>query len=164
MKRFNLFLSIWVGLCLLIGALLLLPTGNIEPAQAAVPVLAGEDGTRDTITPTNLSASGVAQTLSAASGDGHKFSNTNRDILVVTNDYTDTVTLTIVTGGQVGGLDIDDIDISLTAGQTKMAGPFETTIFNQTSGSDAGKIYINFDAAVTGTVANSVTLSVFRTP
>jgi hypothetical protein len=128
----------------------------------AAPAASGEDGTRDTITPTSVLDTGVEMTLAAASGDGHKFANTGDEIVVVTNDYTATVTLTVVTGGTAGGHPIDDVDIELEAGETTLAGPFETAIFNQTSGSDAGRVYLTFDATVTGTVADSVTLNVYR--
>lgn len=140
------------------------PEARPEGSPQAAPQMSGEDGTRDIITPTNLSDAGVAMTLAAASGDGHKFPNTGRELVVVTNDYTATITLTVVTGGQVGGHDIDDVDVALTAGQTKMVGPFNTAIFSQHSGSDAGRVYLDWSAAVTGTVADSVTLAVFRIP
>lgn len=130
--------------------------------QPGITRAAGEDGTRDVITPTVISDAGTTMTLAAASGDGHKFPNTGREFVVVTNDYTATVTLTIITGGQAGGIAIDDVDVSLSAGASKIVGPFNPAIFNQNSGSDAGRIYLDWSAAVTGTVANSVTLNVYR--
>lgn len=148
-------LAIVVSILLVV---LLLPA-LVQPVATRA---AGEDGTRDVITPTVLSDAGTTMTLAAASGDGHKFPNTGRELVVVTNDYTATVTLTVVTGGTAGGIAISDVDISLTAGQSKIVGPFNTAIFNQPSGSDAGRIYLNWSAAVTGTAANSVTLNVYR--
>lgn len=148
-------LAIVVSILLVV---LLLPA-LVQPVATRA---AGEDGTRDVITPTVLSDAGTTMTLAAASGDGHKFPNTGREFVVVTNSYTATVTLTVVTGGNAGGIAISDVDVSLTAGQSKIVGPFNTAIFNQPSGSDAGRIYLNWSAAVTGTAANSVTLNVYR--
>ncbi len=127
--------------------------------MVSLPVFAAsEDGTRDAITATPLANTGVTQSLSASSGDGHSFTNTGRQFILVTNDYTDTVTMTVVTGGTVSGLAIADVDVTLTAGQTKLVGPFSSSVFNQSSSTD---VYINFDSAVTGTVASSVTLAIF---
>lgn len=134
----------------------------MQPAHEAQA--AGENGVRDVITPTALLDTGVTMTLAAASGDGHKFVNNGDEIIVVTNDYTDTITMTVVTGGTAGGLAIDDVDVALAAGATKIVGPFTTSIFNQRSGSDAGRVYINWNATVTGTVASSVTLAVYTVP
>lgn len=160
----KLYSSLGLSLGLLIIVVLSLVSlaglaGSLQPAYAA-----GEDGTRNTITPTNILATGVTQSLSAASGDGHQFANTGEEVVIVDNDYTETITLTIVTGGTVGGLAIADVDVAVAAGATALAGPFDTAIFNQASGAAAGKVYLTFNAAVTGTVANSVTLNVYRVP
>lgn len=145
MKR--LAISVLLGLLLVSLALLI-------PAYAA-----GEDGARDAITATTLANSGITMTLSAASGDGHSFTNTGREFIVVTNDYTAAVTLTIVTGGTVGGLDIEDVDVAVATDTTKIIGPFSPSLFNQSGTTDT---YLNFDAAVTGTVAVSVTLAAYK--
>jgi len=159
MRRFKqVSIGLFTGLVVLVGALGLMPVSHAAPMQA------GEDGTRDTITPTTITDGGITQTLAAASGDGHKLKNNGREIVVVSNGYTATVTMTIVTGGSVGGHPIDDVTVGLTAGTTKMAGPFRTAIFNQPSGDDAGRIYLNWSSNVTGTVANSVTLHVYTVP
>jgi hypothetical protein len=156
--------GIAVGLLVLLGSVGLLPAADRAEVVYAAPVLSSEDGTRDTITPVTIVDSAITQTLAAASGDGHKFRNNGREIIVVSNGYTATITMTIVTGGSVGGHSIDDVDVTLTVGATKMAGPFRTAIFNQPSGSDAGRIYLNWNATVTGTVADSVTLAVYTVP
>lgn len=164
MKRISRLLAGPVlALMVLFGTLGLLPAGDHQVDQAAAaPALSSEDGTRDSITPTTLDDDGITQTLAAASGDGHKFTNGGREFVVVNNGYTATVTMTVVTGGSVDGHAIDDITVGLSAGQTKIVGPFRTSIFNQPSGSDAGQVYLNWNATVTGTVADSVTLAVYR--
>jgi len=149
--------SILPGLILVGLAILGLVALGGNPAYAA-----GEDGTRDTITPTAIIVTGTTQSLGAASGDGQKFANTGDDFVLVTNGYTATVTLTVVTGGSVGGIAIADVEKSIAAGAVVLIGPFNKSIFDQPSGTDAGKIYLNWDATVTGTVASSVTLAVYR--
>lgn len=126
-----------------------------QPAQAA-----GEDGVRDTITVTTVLATGITNTLAAASGDGHKFINQGTEFIYVLNSYTATITMTVVTGGRVNGVEIDDVDVAVGAGVAKLVGPFPMKPFNQLT--DAGKVYINWSAAVTGTAANSVTLAVYK--
>jgi len=157
----SMFRSVLIGLVLVAALLagLAITAGN----QPAAVWAAGEDGTRDTITPTAIAVTGTTQSLGAASGDGQKFANTGDDFILVTNDYTDTVTLTVVTGGTVGGIAISDVDVTLAGtGTTKLIGPFNKSIFDQPSGTDVGKVYLNWNAAVTGTVASSVTLAVYR--
>lgn len=136
---------------------------NTAPAYAA-PMMASEDGTRDTITPTTVLNTGITQSLAAASGDGHKFSNTGNEFVLVANSTGSTITMTVVTGATVDDIAIADVDVAVDDGDTALVGPFATSIFNQTSGDDAGKVYLTWDAAVTGTTANSVTLAVYKLP
>lgn len=138
----------------IVCAIILLTLGSLVQA-------AGEDGTRDAITPTPMAVTGITVSLSAASGDGHSFLNTGDTFVMITNSYTDTITPTFVTPGQVGGLNIEDVSVAISAGQTKLIGPFAIGLFNQPSGSDKNRVYLNWNATVTGTVANSVTLAVF---
>jgi hypothetical protein len=153
-----------LGLSLGLLVIVVLSLVSLAGLAGAIPLAyaAGENGVREVITPTNLAATGLTQALSAASGDGHQFANTGREVVIVNNGHSETITLTIVTGGTVGGLDIEDVDVAIDAGDTALVGPFETPIFNQTSGAAAGRVYLNWSAAVTGTVANSVTLNVYR--
>jgi hypothetical protein len=149
-----------IALTLIIGlALLGLLWPVMKPAKAA-----GEDGTRDAITVTNLAVTGTTQTLAAASGDGHKFVNNERTFVTITNGYTATITATFVTPATQGGLAIEDVAVALTTGQTRMVGPFPKGLFDQQSGADKGMVYLTWDSAVTGTVANSVTLKVYALP
>lgn len=155
--------SLGLALGLLVIAMVMLAClaglAGTQPAYAA-----GEDGTRDVITPTALAATGVTMSLGAASGDGQQFENTGQEIVIITNGYTDTITMTVVTGGQVGGLDIEDVDIAVAPGATRLAGPFTKAIFDQPTATGVRSVYLDFDAAVTGTVAGSVTLHVYQVP
>jgi hypothetical protein len=154
----NEFVAVCLALLILVVSMLTLPT--------AIEVMAAnEDNVRDVITPTNFSTLGITQSLSVASGDGHYFINTNNEIVIVENGYTATITLTVVTGGSVSSLDIEDVEMGISAGEIALIGPFPTAVFNQSISGEANrKVYLNFNSAVTGTVANSVTLNVYRMP
>ena len=156
-KTFSLGLAFCVAMILM--ALTLIPLTMLEPAHAA-PL--GVGGTRATLTVTEILATGVAESLATSDGDGHKFLNTGKEFLIITNDYTDTVTATIVTAYTFAGYDIADVDVGVAAGATQLVGPFNTSVFNYRTGSDKGYVYINWDAAVTGTVASSVTLLAYQ--
>lgn len=154
MKRFEkVFWSL-----VLAGVALAIAIGQI----AGLAQAAGENGVRDNLTVAEVVVTGTTQALTAASGDGHKFTNTGRELVMITNDYTATITATFVTPGQVGGLAIADVDVAIAAGATKLVGPFQIGLFNQKSGTDKNKVYLNWDVAVTDTVASSVTLQVFK--
>lgn len=148
MKHKLILLSVLV--ILIIG----LAAGGLAGVDAA-PLLA-----RGTLTATDLTPSGSTVSLTQSNSDGHKFSNSNKQFIMATNAHTATVTMTIVTGGQVGGYDISDITVAVGAGASVLAGPFPTHIFNQPSGSDAGKIYVNWDSSVAA-VSSSVTIGVY---
>lgn len=149
-----------IGLLMIMAALFGLAAIGAPDVEAA-PLSAG--GTRAALTVTQISRAGVTETLYAADGDGYKFSNNGYVWVKVLNDYTDTITATFVTPGTVDGLPIDDLDIAVPAdGGTRLVGPFPPSQYNQPSGTDAGKVYLNFDAAVTGTVASSVTVGAWR--
>lgn len=151
----KLFLPTFGGF--LAAAIVVMILGLFTPKNVAQA--ANEDGTRDIITPTTMSFEGITQTLAVASGDGHAFANTGETWIVIANAYTATITATFVTAREVDGLPVDDVEVVLTAGTTKIAGPFPTGVFNQTSGTYKNKVFLNWDTAVTATVANSVTLA-----
>lgn len=150
----NQFIAFCLALMLLTVVMLTLPVGNI--------IAAGEDNIRDVITSTIVLNTGITQTLSAASGDGHKFVNSGKNIIVVNNTTGDTITMTIVTGGTYGGIALADVDVSIDNNDTALIGPFNGNVFNQLSGADAGYVYLNWNDEITGTVANSVTLAVYK--
>lgn len=138
--------------------------GLLSPVNqaGAAPMGAGEDGTRDIITPTLLTFNGIARTLSVASGDGHKFANNGETFVEISNAYSAAITATFVTPGSLNGIPLADIDVGVGVGATKIVGPFPIAAFNQPSGSDKGKVYINWSTNITGTPANSVTLAAYK--
>lgn len=145
-----LILAVALGALTAIGA----PVANAAPL--------GVGGTRAALTVTQITRSGLTETLYTADGDGHKFSNNGSVWVKVKNDYTSTITATFVTPGTVDGLSIADLDIAVPAGSNRLVGPFPPSQYNNSSGSDAGKVYLNWNTAVTGSVASSVTVGAWR--
>lgn len=128
-------------------------------AIPAKPVLAaGEDGTRDTITPTLTTYTGTARTLSAVSGDGNRFYNNGDTFLEVYNGYTATISATIV--GRLSPT--NSVTTAITAGSTYIFGPFNIRRFSQISAGNKNYVFINWDTNVTATVASSVTAAAFK--
>lgn len=124
-----------------------------QPAYAA-----GEDGTRDTITPTLAVYSGTIESLSAASGDGNRFYNNFQTWIVISNSYTATITATIV--GRTAPT--DSVDIAVDASERIIAGPFNIRRFSQVSAGNKNYVFIDWDDAVTDTVADSVFVGAFK--
>jgi len=141
---------------------LVLAFGVIGLLGNGVAYAAGENGVRDLITPTTSLLTGVTQTLTAVTGDGLKFQNTGKTFVVINNTSGSTITGTFTTAGTVDGLAIADVAVAVDTGATKIVGPFTTGVFNQPSGTDRGKIYLDWNAAVTGTVALSVTFAAYE--
>lgn len=89
----------------------------------------------------------------ADSGDGDKFRNTGKEFVHVVNGGGSPCLVTMVTPAQIKGLDIEDKVVTVAAGTDQMLGTFEPGLYNQPSGSDAGKTYIEYDQVTTVTVA-----------
>jgi hypothetical protein len=56
-------------------------------------------------------------------------------------------------------LGIEDVDVAVATDTTMIVGPFSSSAFNQSGSTD---VYLNWNSAVTGTVADSVTLAVYE--
>lgn len=156
MKNFKRLLLIVLVSLGITGGLIAPVMWLAQPAQAA-----GEDGTRDTITPTNIAVTGSTVTLAASSGDGHKFTNNGRTWVQIYNTSGSTITATFITPATTGGIAIADVEVAVANNTTKIVGPFQVGLFNQPNGADRNKVYLNWSSAVTGTTANSVTLAAF---
>lgn len=80
--------------------------------------------------------------LSAAAAvdaaNGNQFANTGREIIEVTNGAVSSITVTIITNGvhTAGGVNyaIADLTPTVTNGTSKVFGPFDTSLFNDSSG------------------------------
>ena len=112
----------------------------------------------DLPTPTSISQAGVVNpTFTAAIADGHMFANDGSIWLEVRNDDASSKTVTVQTGAvEQGDLAIADRTMVVPAGQVGYIGPFPSSPYNQPTGTDAGKVYIDYSATT------SVTVCLFR--
>jgi hypothetical protein len=101
---------------------------------------------RTEVTVVEASHEGVrADNGTAGTADGHYFANSGEEILVVKNSGAGSHTVTVPTPRTVEGLDVDDQEIAIPAGQVFAVGPFEPNTFNNT-GSNRGRVFVNYDA------------------
>jgi hypothetical protein len=89
-----------------------------------------------TINSTTTVATGVVLNALAAvdNTNGNQFANTGREMIEIANTNGPTLTVTIITAGvyTVGTTDyaVADINATINNAQTKIFGPFDTTLFN----------------------------------
>lgn len=96
--------------------------------------------------------SGLKPSLAAANADGNYFDNNGRVYLEVKNDDTASKTVTIQTPGTVDGLAIADLEVTVTAGESRKIGPFPTNIYNDAN----GRVNVSYSDVT------SVTVGAFR--
>lgn len=77
--------------------------------------------------------------------DGAMFTNNGDTRVWVNNSGAGAHVVTVVTPRTVEGLAVADKPYTIPAGKTALIGPFDPTTYNQPSGADAGKAYINAD-------------------
>lgn len=106
---------------------------------------------RTRLAATNVPAGGVDLNgaLTAANVDGHSLNVTGRETLLVFNGSTAAITVTLVTPGQVQGLDIADRVIPVAAGARQLI-PLQAGIYDQPNNAGA---FVNFSAVTTVSVA-----------
>src|SRR5688572_8313386 len=92
---------------------------------------------------------GLEATYAAAAGGGDTFKNDGRTIFHVKNASVGDITLTFTTPGLVGGVAIADPTVVVTAGEERIIGPFEPSIFNNSS----GLVAVGYSGVTTLTVA-----------
>ena len=83
-----------------------------------------------TSSPTSATALGAA----AVAAGGDQFLNDGDTILYFKNTNASSRTVTIATGGTIGGLAIADASVTLAQNDEKVVGPFRPDIFNDSSG------------------------------
>jgi hypothetical protein len=110
-------------------------------ARTALPIHRATPGTGLVLARTNAIA------------DGHMFTNSGDTLLLVKNDDASSKTITIPTPREVQGLALADPTYVVPAGEEWRIGPFDPATFNQPSGADAGKVYVNYSAVTSVTVA-----------
>lgn len=103
------------------------------------------------LTPTPISRLGIDPELvdTAASADGHQFTNTGREFIWVDNGSASPITVTLDIKETVDGQPVTDPTVTVAAGVAKMIGPFPTGVYND----DCGKVNFTVSLATTVTVA-----------
>jgi hypothetical protein len=86
------------------------------------------------ITVQNIAISGLEETFASAAGGGDTFKNDGRTFFHVKNGSGGNITLTFTTPGKIGGVDIANPEVVCDAGEERLIGPFEPSIFNNASG------------------------------
>lgn len=82
------------------------------------------------------------------SANNHVMANNGEVFLIARNaDGAAPHTVTIVTPGTVGGLAITDQAVAVPASSTRLIGPLDPDVYDQPSGADAGKVYVNVDSS-----------------
>lgn len=107
---------------------------------------------RSALTLQNITLAGLTPALAAANVDGNMFTNDGTEFIDVANAAVGSMTVTVQTPGTVGGNLIADKVITVGAGVTKRIGPFPTDVYNQTTGADRGKVYLDYSSVTTVTV------------
>ncbi len=82
-------------------------------------------------------------TMSNADPSGDTWNNTGNEVLLVENGGTGAVTLTFITYATVDGLAVNDLQISVPAGETHLIGPFPTGVYNDAN----GQTMVNYTSA-----------------
>lgn len=105
---------------------------------------------RTTLSVQTIDVDGLEASYTAANGDGHSFANDGRVILHVKNDDAADKTITIQTPATTReGVDIDEVEVTVTAGEDRFIGPFSRKNFNQAS----GVVYVDYSAVTSVTIA-----------
>lgn len=108
------------------------------------------------LTVVDVDDTGTAESFANAdTSNGNSFANDGRTFLLLYNNgSTGSATVTIATAATVDGFAVGDNAITLTTTQRKVAGPFEPSIYNDSSG--------NVNMTITGTGAADVDLMVIK--
>jgi hypothetical protein len=100
---------------------------------------------RTNLTVIEITRTGVdlATTLEAGNADGEMFYNGGDVLLAVENLNAADCTVTVVSPRTVDGLAVSDLTVVVSQDEVMLIGPFPRDTFNQPSGDDAGKVYVN---------------------
>ena len=109
-------------------------------------------------TPLIGSTTSQAATAQASHADGHMFDNTSGDVNVILENGTgSSANVTFVTTKTVDGLAVADKVVAVAAGASVLVGRFAAGTYNQQSGADEDKVYVDF-----GTVDPLITATYIR--
>lgn len=108
---------------------------------------------RTALTTQDLDADGLDLSLTAANADGHTLDGGGNVVLVVNNGSGADVDVTFQTSYSSGGLDLADRVVTVPAGDTIYCPRLAPRLFDRATGAtDAGKVYVDFEAVTTVTV------------
>ena len=96
---------------------------------------------------------GTQVTYEAANVDGNAYPNTGSEIVHVINGSGGSITVTAVTPATQAGLAIADLAVAIPAGEDRFIGRLSKKTFNQPSGADADKVYLDYSSVTSLTVA-----------
>lgn len=113
---------------------------------------------RTDLTVQTVAVGGLVLVDEAANVDGEMFINTGKEMVLVRNAAGAPVNVTLVTGKTVDGLAVADRVVAVTNATTVLIGPLSTDLYNQPSGADKNKVYVDF-ASVT-----NIFVAVIRLP
>jgi len=101
---------------------------------------------RANLTPVELDDAGVAIPAgTTGTADGYSFTNHGKEIVGIKNGGAAPHTVTVQTPATRDDLDIDEREVTIAAGATKLIGPLTPSIYNQV-GDDSGKVFVDLDA------------------
>ncbi len=96
---------------------------------------------------------GLNPAYTAAPLDGHMIPGDGEVYIHVKNAGAASINVTIQTGGTLMGEPVTDKVVAVPNGGERLIGPFPPALYNQPSGVDAGKVYVDFSAVTSVTVA-----------
>lgn len=105
------------------------------------------------LTATAITRAGVDVVGASADGAGDEWANTGYEVVEVKNGGGAGITVTLDVQATVDGAAVTDPTVSISAGQTKIIGPFAKGIYNNTS---------NDRAKITYSGVTSVTVKVLK--
>lgn len=109
---------------------------------------------RAALTVQSVTRLGIQPSYVAAESDGNSFNNTGREFLHVKNGATDCV-VTVQVPRTVDGQAVSAREVTVTATEERLIGPFPPAIFNQ-GGALGDVVHVDYDDE------SNVTVGVFR--
>lgn len=103
---------------------------------------------RAALTVQEIDFDGLEPAYVAAEGDGNSVANTGEQFVHVKNGSGVSVTVTVQTPATVQGIDIDEVEVAIAAGEERMIGPWPPAVYNQAG----GLVYVDYSAVTTVTV------------
>lgn len=97
---------------------------------------------RTNLDPTTPAATGTVYTFDAANADGEAL--LPGSTLLVRNDNASALTVTLITGGTVEGLAVDDPTVTVAASTEQAILIPTAAVYRQTSGSTAGRVHVDY--------------------